>query len=127
MQWYMFGGTVWLGAPRLRCTNGHIRVDLFYAKLNDRQRTWLDLAGQSLDLTRKEALVLETRLRAQGRSCTKGLLLDASSDGRREVGEDTIKAHVRNLRSKLMAAGATPDLIETVYGLGYRLNPSALS
>jgi DNA-binding response OmpR family regulator len=43
------------------------------------------------------------------------------------VGEDTIKAHVRNLRSKLMAAGATPDLIETVYGLGYRLNPSALS
>jgi TRAP-type mannitol/chloroaromatic compound transport system permease small subunit len=45
MQWYMFGGTVLLGAPRLLCTNGHIRVDLFYAKLNDRQRTWLDLAG----------------------------------------------------------------------------------
>ena len=45
LQWYMFGATVLLGAPRLLCTNGHIRVDLFYAKLNDRQRTWLDLAG----------------------------------------------------------------------------------
>lgn len=45
LQWYMFGGTVLLGAPHLLNTNGHIRVDLFYAKLNDRQRTWLDLFG----------------------------------------------------------------------------------
>lgn len=45
MQWYMFGGTVLLGAPHLLNTNGHIRVDLFYAKLNERQRTWLDLFG----------------------------------------------------------------------------------
>jgi DNA-binding response OmpR family regulator len=30
---------------------------------------------------------------------------------------------MRNLRSKLTAAGCPPDLIETVYGLGYRLNP----
>lgn len=45
LQWYMFGATVLLGAPHLLCTNGHIRVDLFYGKLNDRQRTWLDLFG----------------------------------------------------------------------------------
>ena len=45
MQWYMFGATVLLGAPHLLNKNGHIRVDLFYAKLNDRQRAWLDLGG----------------------------------------------------------------------------------
>ena len=45
MQWYMFGGMVLLGAPHLLTTNGHIRVDLFYSRLNDRQRAWLDLAG----------------------------------------------------------------------------------
>lgn len=45
LQWYMFGGTVLLGAPHLLNTNGHIRVDLFYARLSDRQRTWLDLFG----------------------------------------------------------------------------------
>lgn len=45
LQWYMFGGTVLLGAPHLLNTNGHIRVDLFYAKLDARQRTWLDLFG----------------------------------------------------------------------------------
>ena len=54
----------------------------------------------------------------------KAQLLDASADGRRDVGEETIKAHMRNLRCKLTAAGAAPDLIETVYGLGYRLNPA---
>lgn len=45
LQWYMFGATVLLGAPHLLNKNGHIRVDLFYAKLNDRQRAWLDLGG----------------------------------------------------------------------------------
>ena len=86
----------------------------------------LELAGRRVELTRKEALLLEALLRAQGQSCSKGWLLDASSDGRRDVGEETIKAHIRNLRSKLIGAGAPPDLIETVYGLGYRLNPTAL-
>jgi TRAP-type mannitol/chloroaromatic compound transport system permease small subunit len=45
LQWYMFGGTVLLGAAHLLNTNGHIRVDLFYTKLSDRQRAWLDLFG----------------------------------------------------------------------------------
>ncbi len=37
--------------------------------------------------------------------------------------EDTIKSHIKGLRQKLKAAGAPDDLIETVYGLGYRLKP----
>jgi DNA-binding response OmpR family regulator len=32
---------------------------------------------------------------------------------------------MRNLRQKLTAAGCDPNLIETVYGLGYRLHASA--
>jgi DNA-binding response OmpR family regulator len=87
-------------------------------------QTSLRLDGRELELTRKEALLLEALLRAGGHSCSKAQLLDASADGRRDVGEETIKAHMRNLRGKLTAAGAAPDLIETVYGLGYRLNPA---
>lgn len=87
-------------------------------------QTALQLGAQRLELTRKEALLLEALLRAGGLSCSKAHLLEASADGRRDVGEETVKAHVRNLRAKLSAAGAPPDLIETVYGLGYRLNPS---
>lgn len=36
--------------------------------------------------------------------------------------EDAIKAHIKRLRQKLKVAGAFENLIETVYGLGYRLN-----
>mgnify|MGYP002654569167 CR=1 FL=1 len=83
--------------------------------------------GAPLELTRKEALLLEQLLRARGLSCSKAQLLHGCGDGRREVGEDTLRAHMRNLRQKLGAVGAPPDLIETVYGLGYRLNPTALA
>lgn len=36
-------------------------------------------------------------------------------------GEETVKVHVTSLRQKIRLAGAIPDFIETVYGLGYRL------
>ncbi|WP_411876227.1 response regulator transcription factor [Vulcanococcus limneticus] len=84
-------------------------------------QTTLQVSGQPLELTRKEALLLELLLRAQGSSCSKAQLLHGSGDGRREVGEDSLRAHIRSLRCKLTAAGCAPGLIETVYGLGYRL------
>jgi len=79
----------------------------------------------SLDLTRKEALLLELLLSAQGCSRTKAQLLRGCTDHRREVSDDALRAHMRNLRQKLTLAGCAPNLIETVYGLGYRLNPLA--
>lgn len=45
LQWYMFGAIVLLGAPYLLQTNGHVRVDIFYTRLSDRKRLWLDAAG----------------------------------------------------------------------------------
>jgi DNA-binding response OmpR family regulator len=77
-----------------------------------------------LELTPKEALLLEHLLRAQGVCCRKNELLHACGDGRRVAGEDALRAHMRNLRQKLTAAGCDPNLIETVYGLGYRLHAS---
>jgi DNA-binding response OmpR family regulator len=82
------------------------------------------VAGQPLELTRKEALLLEQLLRAEGGCCSKDALLLGCGDGRRAVGDDALRAHMRNLRQKLSAAGCAANLIETVYGLGYRLNPT---
>ena len=39
-------------------------------------------------------------------------------------GEQTIKTHLTNLRRKLKQAGCQQDIIETVYGVGYRLGNS---
>ena len=44
-QWYLFAAIVMLGAAHLLCTNGHIRVDLLYLRLHQRQRMMLDLFG----------------------------------------------------------------------------------
>jgi two-component system OmpR family response regulator len=83
--------------------------------------------GAAVELTRKEALLLELLLRARGGSLSKGELLHGCGDGRREVGEDALRAHMRNLRQKLTLAGCDPNLIETVYGVGYRLHPAPAS
>lgn len=80
--------------------------------------------GEPVELTRKEALLLEQLLRAAGDSLSKTELLHGIGDGRREVGEDALRAHMRNLRRKLTGAGCHPNLIETVYGVGYRLHPT---
>jgi DNA-binding response OmpR family regulator len=80
--------------------------------------------GEPVELTRKEALLLEQLLRAGGSNLSKAALLHGIGDGRREVGEDALRAHMRNLRQKLTAAGCHPNLIETVYGVGYRLHPT---
>jgi TRAP-type mannitol/chloroaromatic compound transport system permease small subunit len=45
MQWYLFAAIVMLGAAHLLRMNGHIRVDLFYMRINVRQRLILDVLG----------------------------------------------------------------------------------
>jgi DNA-binding response OmpR family regulator len=90
-------------------------------------QTSLLVNGAAVELTRKEALLLELLLRARGGSLSKAELLHGCGDGRREVGEDALRAHMRNLRQKLTLAGCDPNLIETVYGVGYRLDPAAAS
>ncbi|MFM7085736.1 MAG: response regulator transcription factor [Cyanobium sp.] len=88
-------------------------------------QTNASINGEPLELTRKEALLLKQLLRAGGDSLSKAELLHGIGDGRREVGEDALRAHMRNLRQKLTGAGCDPNLIETLYGVGYRLNPTA--
>ena len=43
--WYMFAGTVMLGAPWALKVNAHVRVDLLYGAVSERARTWIDLLG----------------------------------------------------------------------------------
>jgi TRAP-type mannitol/chloroaromatic compound transport system permease small subunit len=50
LQWYLFAGIVMLGASRTLMLNEHVRVDLFYARLSERGRLWLDIAGTALFL-----------------------------------------------------------------------------
>jgi two-component system, OmpR family, response regulator QseB len=80
-------------------------------------------AEQPLSLTPKEYMILECLLTHPTQVLTRSALLDKGWEFDQLAGEATIKTHVTNLRRKLKAAGSPEDLIETVYGIGYRLCP----
>jgi diguanylate cyclase (GGDEF)-like protein len=70
----------------------------------------------------REYKLLELFMRNRNRIFSCGAILDRLWSFDDPPGEETIRAHIKGLRQKLRAAGAN-DLIETVYGLGYRLRP----
>jgi diguanylate cyclase (GGDEF)-like protein len=79
--------------------------------------------SQALHLSPKEYGVLELFLRNKQRVFSRSKIIDHLWSFEDPPEEDTIKSHIKGLRQKLKAAGAPTDLIETVYGLGYRLKP----
>ena len=75
-----------------------------------------------LHLTPKEYSLLELFLRTGGRVLTRGAIVDNIWAFEDSPAEETVKVHLRGLRQKLKAAGAPTNFIETIYGIGYRLN-----
>lgn len=80
-------------------------------------------AGQLLNLTPKEYLILECLIQNPGQVFPRAVLLDKLWELDQVSGEDTIRTHITNLRRKLKLSGSRNELIETVYGVGYRLCP----
>lgn len=76
------------------------------------------VAGESLDLTRREWSVLEYLAVNAGRIVGKERLLDAISSAPQEVSVNSVEAVVSRLRAKLGEAAR----IRTIRGLGYRLD-----
>lgn len=76
---------------------------------------------QIIPLSPKEYQLLDFFLRNPRRVFSRSQILDHLWSFDRIPGEATVKTHIRSLRQKLAAVGASPDIIETIYGLGYRL------
>ncbi|MGD1914459.1 MAG: response regulator [Rivularia sp. (in: cyanobacteria)] len=78
-----------------------------------------------INLTPKEYRLLELFLRNSNFVFSRSEILDHLWSTEEAPKEDTVTAHIKGLRQKLTRAGAPSDLIETVYGLGYRLKEAA--
>jgi DNA-binding response OmpR family regulator len=78
-------------------------------------------SGNLLHLTSKEYSLLELFLRNTHRIFSQSALLDHLWSFEEPPSENAVRAQIKSLRQKLRKAGAAADLIETVYGLGYRL------
>lgn len=79
--------------------------------------------GRELPLTVTEFRLLAALAAAPGRVFSRGELLDRSMP-ESDALERTVDSHMRNLRRKLVDAGAG-ELLETVRSIGYRLSEGA--
>ncbi len=77
--------------------------------------------GRAINLSNKEYSLLELFLRNSRRILNRNMILDHLWAGEDVPTEDTVKAHIKGLRRKFRAIGAPEDLIENIYGIGYRL------
>jgi DNA-binding response OmpR family regulator len=81
------------------------------------------VAGQPLDLPRRELLVLEALLRRMGRTVTRSSLEDAVYGIDDEIQSNALDTHVSRLRRKLSEAEAEVE-IHGIRGVGYLLKHS---
>ncbi|MCA5969752.1 response regulator [Pseudomonas fragariae (ex Marin et al. 2024)] len=77
--------------------------------------------GVTLDLTPVELRLLATFARSPGRVFSRDHLLDRLYSDHRVVTDRTVDSHIRNLRRKLEQACPGQDPIQSLYGVGYKL------
>lgn len=89
---------------------------IFYAEENR-----VEYEGKEIVLTAKELKILELLMKNPSKTFTKAGLYESVWDDVYYYEDNIINVHVSNLRNKLKKITGR-DYIETVWGIGYRLN-----
>lgn len=84
------------------------------------ERHLVQAAGQDVALTNKEYRILCLLLEREGMVLTRGTLMDRVWGCEMDRENRTLDVHIRTLRAKLGSAGR---YIQTVRGVGYKLQP----
>ncbi len=79
--------------------------------------TW---RNQDVTLTVTEFLILQALAQRPGVVKTRDSLMDAAYDDQVYVDDRTIDSHIKRLRKKFSLVDADFEMIETLYGVGYR-------
>ena len=79
------------------------------------------IEGQNVALPLKEFELLEFLMRNAGRVLTRSQLIDRVWGGDYYGDTKTLDVHIKRLRSKIEKDPANPVLIQTIRGLGYKL------
>ncbi|WP_413171501.1 response regulator [Anabaena azotica] len=96
-----------------KLTWGNLCLDQISGKV-----TYLD---QIIALTPTEYSLLELFLQHPNRLFSRKVILDRLWGFDDAPGEKSVTTHIKDLRKKLKAGGLAEDILETVYGIGYRL------
>ena len=79
--------------------------------------TW---KGEPVTLTVTEFLILQALATRPGVVKSRNALMDAAYDDQVYVDDRTIDSHIKRLRKKFKVGDNAFDMIETLYGVGYR-------
>jgi two-component system, OmpR family, response regulator ChvI len=93
--------------------HGYLRMDA--------ERHTCTWKNKPISLTVTEFLILEALAKRPGVFKNRDALMDAAYDDEVYVEDRTIDSHIKRLRKKLRQFDESCDLIETIYGLGYRV------
>ena len=83
--------------------------------------TW---KNERVTLTVTEFLILQALASRPGVVKSRNALMDAAYDDQVYVDDRTIDSHVKRLRKKFNVSDTEFDMIETLYGVGYRFKES---
>ena len=92
---------------------GHLRLDT--------ARMELEVDDQLVELTRTEFNLLRVLMEKSGYVFTRSELISRGLGSDYEGTDRTLDSHIRNLRKKIEPDRKEPTYIQTVYGVGYRL------
>jgi DNA-binding response OmpR family regulator len=100
-------------APRQVIRAGNLVIDL------DRRQA--QVGDQPVHLTPTELGLLQALAERPGHTLSRREMMERGLGYRYEGVGRTVDSHVKNLRRKLARAGAPAGMVETVFGVGYRL------
>ena len=108
----------------LRRDSQSTTAELIWGKLCLKPQSFEVSYGEyPLHMTPKEYAMLELFLRNPNHVFSLNAIIDNLWSFEDPPSGDAVRTHIKGLRQKLKAGGAPKDLIETVYGVGYRLKP----
>ncbi|RCL02437.1 MAG: response regulator ChvI [Candidatus Tokpelaia sp. JSC161] len=99
----------------------HIAISLERGALvMDQERHTCTWKGDFVTLTVTEFLILQALAQRPGVVKSRDALMDAAYDDQVYVDDRTIDSHIKRLRKKFKAVDENFEMIETLYGVGYR-------
>jgi DNA-binding response OmpR family regulator len=79
--------------------------------------------GEAVSFTGSEYAIVETLMRNPRQVFSRDMLREKIANYDAFDEHDSIKTHITNIRRKVRTAGMNRDVIENIYGVGYRLCP----
>jgi DNA-binding response OmpR family regulator len=104
---------------RSAATSAHNVMEIGRVRV-DPDRHEVRVSGQLVEVTPVEFEILQALIIVPGRVLSRRHLLEHVHGDAGYLAERTVDSHVMNLRRKIEADPRRPDLLVTVYGIGYK-------